>query len=499
MPTYEPSWQPSNHPARLWSKLEDGKVQCHLSPRNCKIGEGQAGFCRVRQNVGGELVTLNYGRAVHVTQESIETEAVFHYAPGAGILSLGNIGCMMNCDYCHNWKTSQARFVDGADVRHYTSEQVVQTALERGIPVLSWTYNDPVVWHEFVLDTGRLARQHGLKNLFKSAFFISMEGAAELCEVIDIFSVSLKSMDEAWYRKISKGWLPPVLDATRFVFEQGKHVEISTLMVTDANDSEDDARRLTDWVLTNLSAEVPVHFVRFHPDYKYTHVGRTPIDRLTRAREVAMSMGLKYCYVGNVYGHEGANTYCPSCQHLLVERFGLNTWRRGLMEDGRCECCGAAQSFVMVPGIRAAAVDVPFAGEVPGGLEERRLDWRGDVQACHVEVENSDTEAASVYYWRLSDDGGEGPFSTRAKAGESHRFIISKSSPDEAGIRLQFPAGLRVRIFEVFDRAHFPTVDVDAGRSSTDRMPLPLYMPLSPEAVKPLTAAESALDLGTSL
>ena len=214
MGTYEPQWTISNHPARLWARTEDDRVVCQLSPRNCTLREGQYGFCGVRRNVGGELVTLNYGCATQMTLESIETEAVFHFAPGAEILSLGNLGCMMNCDYCHNWQTSQAKFVSRGDVHYYTPGQVVDYAEEQGVSILSWTYNDPVVWHEFVLDAGRLARERGMTNLYKSAFFISLEGARELCEVVDIFSVSLKTMDEALYRKISKGWLPPVLDAT---------------------------------------------------------------------------------------------------------------------------------------------------------------------------------------------------------------------------------------------------------------------------------------------
>ena len=490
MTQYTPNWRASHHPARLWSPRPDGKVQCHLSPRNCIIGEGQAGFCRVRQNVGGELISLNYGRAIQVTEESIETEAVFHYAPGASILSLGNVGCMMNCDYCHNWKTSQARYLDAKDVHEYTPEEVVRIATERSIPVLSWTYNDPVVWHEFVLDTGRLAREHGLKNLFKSAFFISLEGAEELCEVIDIFSVSIKTMDEAWYRRITKGWLPPVLEATKYVFGQGKHVEISNLMVTDANDSEEDARRVADWVLTNLSDEVPIHFVRFHPDYKYTHVDRTPIERLTRARAAVLTMGVKYCYVGNVYGHEGANTYCPSCGHLLIERYGLNTWVRDLTAGGRCGRCDARQPFALPFPLSAGAEREAdrFEGLIPRDLEERRLDWRGDVQACHVEITNRDPAPSTVYYWRLGPgrDGGTGPFGTPIGGGASHRFIVSKAAPDELGIRLQYPSSVQLRLYEVFDRAHFPTLEVEDARNASDRVPLPLFQ--APAAVSATTA-----------
>jgi pyruvate formate lyase activating enzyme len=236
------------------------------------MNDGQKGFCGVRKNIEGTLNSLIYGKTVQLTQETIETEAVFHYAPGAPILSLGNIGCMLACDFCQNWKTAQVKYLDENEIHYHTPEQVVDIALQRGIQILSWTYNDPVVWFEFVMDTARLARQKGLKNLFKSSFFISIEAAAELCNVIDVFSISIKSMDEEFYRRLTKGWLPPVLEATKLVFANGKHVEISNLLITDLNDSEDDVKRMASWVLDNLSDKVPLHFVRFHPDYKYTQV-----------------------------------------------------------------------------------------------------------------------------------------------------------------------------------------------------------------------------------
>jgi len=471
-------WQHSSRPGRLFSRLEDGRIQCHLSPRQCKMKEGQPGFCRVRVNKGGELHTLNYGKSVNVTEESIETEAVFHYMPGARILSLGNIGCMMNCDYCHNWKTSQARFVQDEEINEYTSEQIVTIAEERNIPVLSWTYNDPVVWHEFVVDTSRLAHERGLVNLYKSAFFISLEGAAELCKSIDIFSVSIKTMDEELYRKISKGWLPPVLEATKYVFDQGKHVEVSNLMVTDANDSEDDAATIAKWVLTHLSAETPVHFVRFHPDYKYTHVGRTPIERLVRARKVAMEMGIKYCYLGNVYDNEGTNTFCHHCGSLLIERFGLNTWIRGLTADGCCQQCG---TDLLLIGL-ATDAQTPQVGEqaeiIPTEtLEERSYNWRGDVNACHVEMINTTAETQAIYYWRMNGNGtGVGPIRSHVHAGDRYRFILSKSSPNETGVRIQYPDQIKLKLYEVFDRAHYPTVDVDTAQGESDSIPALQYV-----------------------
>jgi pyruvate formate lyase activating enzyme len=336
-------------------------------------------------------------------------------------------------------------------------------AKERGIPVLSWTYNDPVVWQEFVLDTGKLAKENGLLNLYKSAFFISLEGAAELCEVVDIFSLSIKTLNEKMYRKMSKGWLQPVLDAAKYVYDQGKHVELSMLMITDANDGEKDARELAEWVLTHMSPDVPVHFVRFHPDYKYTHVGRTPVDRLVRAREVAKEMGIKYCYLGNVYGNDGTNTYCPGCDQLLVERYGLNTWIRGLTHKGDCDKCGMEHAFTL-----AQAPIVPDSRRLQKEAvehfdTERAFNWRGDINACHLELGNETDSRQVLYYWRTMENGSRiGPYKTYTDAGQSYRFILSKSREDETGLLLNHKNSLDVKIFEVLDRAHYPTEDIDA-------------------------------------
>ncbi|MFN7961382.1 MAG: AmmeMemoRadiSam system radical SAM enzyme [Thermoanaerobaculia bacterium] len=476
------------HPARLGEELGGGVVQCHLSPRNCRMTPGKAGFCGVRMNVDGRLVTLNYGRATHVTQESIETEAVFHFGPGAPILSLGNVGCMMNCDYCHNWKTSQARMVSRGDVHQYTPEQVVEIALERNIPVISWTYNDPVVWHEFVLDTSRLAKKHGLITLFKSAFYISLEGAAELCEVIDIFSVSVKSMDPEFYKRYTKGRLEPVLEATKYVFDQGKHVEISNLMVTDANDRPDQAREVAEWVLTNLSENTPLHYVRFHPDYKYTHVDRTPIPRLEAARAAALEMGVKYVYLGNVYDNDAVHTYCTRCQSRLIERYGLNARPVGLDEAGRCRSCGEPLVYRPLDFVRPAAnLDLgAFESSVlANGHVRREFLWHGDIRSLHVEVRNHRQAPGQLLARRLNDNTEHRfPQLLDLRGEDSFRFILSKSHPQERGVELLAPEGFELRLFEVYDRAHYPTVDLDSSQSQApelnDAVPLPYFEKAKP-------------------
>lgn len=472
----EPAWNQNAYPARLEERLEDDVVRCHLSPRNCRIRPGQHGFCMVRANRDGRLVSLNYGRSVHATEETIETEAVFHYAPGARILSMGNVGCMLNCDYCHNWKTSQARHVEDKDVYHYTPEQVVDIALRHDIKVISWTYNDPVVWHEFVVETAALAQRAGIVNLYKSAFFISEEAIDELIPVIDIFSISIKSMDPKYYRKITKGWLEPVLAGTEQVFRAGKHVEVSTLMVTDLSDDEKTARSLGEFVGERLGPHVPTHFVRFHPDYKMTDTVRTPVDRLEHARKVAMDMGLHHVYLGNVYDTDSTTTRCRSCDRVQVTRYGLNARIVGLTPDGHCQGCGTDAHFTLLPGAetRTAIPALPAHK-----LDLASFSWHGDVRALHVQVSNPSPVPKTVYQRRFGDPAVPESWAVIGLApGESFRFIAAKSTADEQGVTVAIPEGCTSSLHEVFDRAHFPTVEVSAGSKNDDVTPFPAFLPV---------------------
>jgi pyruvate formate lyase activating enzyme len=448
-----PTWSDSHREARLWSALEDGAVQCRLSPRGCRLREGQRGFCGVRRNLGGALRTLNYGKSTHATQEFVETEALHHFAPGARILSMGNVGCMMACDYCHNWRTSQAKHVRDQDVHEYTPQDVIDICRARDIPIISWTYNDPVVWHEFVMDTSRLAHKHGILTLYKSAFYIAPEAVDELIDVIDVFSLSLKSMDPDFYRRLTKGTLEPVLHAIEQVARSGRHLEISNLLVTDANDGEDDARRVADWVRDHCGRDTPLHYVRFHPDYKYLNVTRTPLERLERARDVGLERGLRYVYLGNVFDHPGTHTFCPSCETRLVARSGMNTRIEGLEPDGRCRTCGLALPFrALDVTFRSApaAEPLPLVGE----LSEQSHAWEGDVLSLHVEIRNAAEVPRRMQVERL---GGERKAEVvLVKPHESHRFVVSRSSRDEHGVRLRSEPGLETRLFHLLDRAHFP-------------------------------------------
>ncbi len=467
------AWKEEFQPARLEETLDDNVVRCQLSPRNCKIREGRQGFCGVRGNRDGRLVTFNYGKGVHITEETIETEAVNHFAPGERILSMGNIGCMLNCSYCHNWKTSQHRYVSDDDVYHYTSEQVIDTALRHGIRVLSWTYNDPVVWHEFVRDTAKLAKEAGLINLYKSAFFITEEAVDELLPYIDIFSISIKSIDDQYYRKMTTGWMQPVLDATRKVYEAGKHVEVSTLMITDISDNEETAKRIGEWVLEDLGPEVPLHFVRFHPDYKMRETVRTPIPRLYRAREVARELGVEHVYLGNVYEAEATNTVCNGCGTLQVSRFGLNAQILALDDKGHCTSCGR-DAHVKQLGPRSEVSTVE--GFSHDGMELHHFDWHGDIAALHVQVRNDKDEPVPLYHRRRNGNGATQQWQqVTLQPDESWRFILAKSQPDELGPEVAFPEGLPSNLHEVFDRAHFPTIALEQAKAKSDVTPLPIF------------------------
>ncbi|MFR9672980.1 AmmeMemoRadiSam system radical SAM enzyme [Streptomyces sp. TR06-5] len=467
-------WQDQPYPAHLEERLDDGVVRCHLSPRNCRIRPGQHGFCMVRANRDGRLVSLNFGRSVHATEETIETEGIFHVEPGARILSMGPIGCMLNCDYCHNWKTSQARHADDKDVHHYTPQELVDIAVRHGIRVLSWTYNDPAVWHEFVIETAKLAKQKGIVSVFKSALFMTGEAIEQLLPVVDYFAISLKSMDPAYYRRLTKGWLEPVLEGVEQIYRAGKHLEVSTLMVTDVSDNETTARALADFVGERLGPEVPTHFERFHPDYKMTATTRTPVERLERARRVALDTGLHHVYVGNVYDTDSTSTWCRHCGVLQVTRYGMNGDMIGLTDSGACVGCGADANIKRLAqtGHREQVPDLPSDTT----FDVANFDWHGDVQASHVQVSNGSDAATTLYQRRYGDPAvGRQWSAIRLQAGESYRFIAAKSTPEELGFQVAVPPQCTSSLHEVFDRAHFPTQDVTAGVARGDVTPLPLF------------------------
>lgn len=447
-------WMRERHPAWHWEKADAGNhVVCKLSPRNCRIADGHMGHCGVRGNVDGELFSFNYGKSVEATMEFIETEAVYHYRPGARILSLGNIGCMMSCDFCQNWRTSQARHLDPREVRHYTPEEVVEACKITGISVISWTYNDPVVWQEFVVETSRLAQANGIVTLYKSAFYIEPAAVDELIGCIDIFSISLKSMEDRFYRKFTGGArLQPVLDMIERVHASDRHLEISQLLITGRNDCAEEIAKTNHWVLEHLGDRVPLHYVAFHPAYLYVDTVRTRPETLLMAREMATEAGIRHCYIGNMFRAGVADTHCGGCGRLLVSRYGLQARVVGIDHAGCCVDCGTT-SDICDPLGGVAGQEVTLDRDPSAQKWEFR--WNAEAQSVHIEVCRQTDGACPIVVERLGVDSTQ--HRIYVLGGILRRVIVSKQADTEIGIVVFAPGYAEVQFFPVLDRAHFPT------------------------------------------
>lgn len=452
-------WKETSRVAMHWhNHPTSDKIVCTLCPRNCKTQAGQMGFCKVRGNVMGEFHTFNFGKSVTATQECIETEAVNHYMPGARILSLGNIGCMMACSYCQNWQTSQVKYLDNKNVFEYTPEQVIQMAKANHIDVISWTYNDPVVWHEFVLETSRLAKQEGITTLYKSAIYIELEPLKELIEVIDIFSISLKCMNDEVYRKENKGKLQPVLDAIELINASDRHLEISQLVVTGLNDDGEDAYKTARWMIERLKPGVPLHLVAYHPSFKYKQP-RTQLETLLKLRDIVMKEGIEYCYLGNVYADGVSNTRCKTCNHTLVERFGLSVTVPGIKEDGCCSNCGTPSPIKFPLAGRPKLNNTP---DVYDSLQSYKYEWNSEVKSLHIMLQEPSKENILLRVTRMPGNNVQ-----YIELNEGlERIILSKSQAEEETIEISANSLSKIHYLPVLDRAHFPVIDETIGQNS---------------------------------
>ncbi|HEY1266321.1 MAG TPA: AmmeMemoRadiSam system radical SAM enzyme [Candidatus Binatia bacterium] len=325
------------HEALWWQSEPDGRILCTLCPRYCRIGEDQAGFCYIRRNVGGKLYSLGYGQPTGFAIDPVEKKPLNHFLPGTGILSFGTAGCNLGCRFCQNWSISKARLDEAGSVAAAPAE-IVELALRRKVPSIAFTYNDPVIWGEFAIDVSRLARERGLKSVMVTAGYITPEARGEVYRYIDAANVDLKAFTERFYHKLTFAHLEPVLETLRWLkHETDIWFEITNLMIPGENDEPEETKKLCAWVLENLGAEVPLHFTAFHPDFKMTDKPRTPASTLKRARAIALSLGVKYCYVGNVFDDEGQTTYCPECGAPVIRR----SWHEILdykLVGERCAC-----------------------------------------------------------------------------------------------------------------------------------------------------------------
>jgi pyruvate formate lyase activating enzyme len=322
-------------PARWWS-LEEDKAVCWLCPRYCRIGEGQSGFCFIRANHGGALVSLGYGRPAAVQIDPIEKKPLNHFMPGARILSMGTAGCNMGCKFCQNWDISKSR-QDQVRSIDLSPRAVVAEAIELGCPALAFTYNEPTIWGEYVIDISRLARDRGLKSVMVTNGYITLRALPEVYEFVDAANVDLKAFTEEFYRKVTLTHIQPVLDALVALQKRGVWLEITNLVIPELNDAIGETRDLAKWILDHMGDEVPLHFTAFHPDFKLDDLPGTPRETIEAARLEALALGLKHVYVGNVHSSEGSTTWCPSCGRAVIRR----SWHRveeNLLRDGSCPC-----------------------------------------------------------------------------------------------------------------------------------------------------------------
>jgi len=325
--------------AKWWEPSDGGKIRCTLCPRYCNIGNNQTGFCYIRKNIGGKLVTTGYGHPTGFAVDPIEKKPLNHFLPGSSILSFGTAGCNLGCRFCQNWSISKAK-ID--DIRSLTAspEDVVKIALDKNVPSIAYTYNDPTIFGEYVQDISKLARQAGLKSVMVTAGYIDKNARKEIYQNIDAANIDLKAFTERFYHKLTFAHLNDVLDTLKWVkTETDVWLEITTLLIPDENDSQDEIKKMCQWILNNLGEFVPLHFTAFHPDFKMTDKSPTPLSTLQMARSVAIEEGLKYCYLGNVHDYEGQSTYCPQCQTCLIKR-DWHSVRFNQIKNGKCTNCG---------------------------------------------------------------------------------------------------------------------------------------------------------------
>jgi len=315
-------------------------VKCLLCAQGCIIKENENGKCRARININGKLKSLVYGRPISIHIDPIEKKPFYHFLPGSNAFSLATAGCPLSCQFCQNWEISQAKPED-FQVKYVPPEELVESSHSQNVPVIAFTYNEPTVFTEYLTDTARQAKKKNIRSILISCGFMNEEPLKEMCEVLDAIKIDLKGFSENFYRKVCSAELQPVLRSIKQISKSKTHLEIVNLVVPTLNDSDKMLTDLAEWITGEIGPDVPIHFTRFHPDYKLLNLPPTPIATLERSREIAMSKGIHYAFVGNVPGHPGNCTYCPRCGKEIIKRTGLFTTEIHL-KNGRCEYCNYA-------------------------------------------------------------------------------------------------------------------------------------------------------------
>ena len=354
---------------RYWHQLEDGRVQCDLCPRYCKLHKGQRGLCFVRAEQNGEIVLTTYGRSSGFCVDPIEKKPLNHFLPGTPVLSFGTAGCNLACKFCQNWDISKSRecdtLADTADPEH-----LADVAVKLGCKSIAYTYNDPIIFMEYAIDNAKACHERGIKTVAVTGAYICDQPREEFFSYIDAVNVDLKAFSETFYKNICGGHLQPVLETLQYLRHQTDvWLEVTTLLIPGHNDSEQELRQMAAWMMENLGPWVPWHFSAFHPDWKMSDVPRTPATTLINARQIAIEAGMAYVYTGNIHDPQRDSTYCPNCHQTVIGRdwYVLTQWR--LDQRGCCTQCGQRIHgvFEAIPG-NWGAKRMPVNLAHPGGF-----------------------------------------------------------------------------------------------------------------------------------
>ncbi|MDD5680042.1 MAG: AmmeMemoRadiSam system radical SAM enzyme [Candidatus Omnitrophica bacterium] len=325
--------------ALFYRKIDDRTVQCLLCPRKCTLQEGARSFCRVRENVGGKLNTLVYELPCAVHVDPIEKKPIYHMLPGTLAFSIATAGCNLRCKFCQNWQISQMTPEETDNVK-LSCSAVISNAKKEKCLSIAYTYSEPTVFYEYMIETAALAKKEGIKNIFKTGGFINPEPLSDLCNYLDAANVDLKGFDKKYLEDVCAEDLDVVLNGLRIYKKKGVWLEITNLIVPTLNDDMKTIKNMSIWIKDNLGPETPLHFSRFWPTYKLKNLYPTPLETLTEARDTAISTGLKFVYIGNIPDHPANNTYCPSCQRLLIERKGYFLAQNNII-NSLCKYCSA--------------------------------------------------------------------------------------------------------------------------------------------------------------
>ena len=335
---------PIKKEALHWIGLGENAVQCQLCPRRCILSPGQKGFCRGRKNINGKLYSLNYAQPVAVHVDPIEKKPLAHVYPGTKSFSIATAGCNLRCKFCQNWEISQLD-PESVKVEPVPPEKIVALAKKTNCKTIAFTYTEPIIFYEYMLDIAKIAKAEGIECVMHSAGYVNEKPLREVAKYLIAANIDLKGFSDKYYASMCQGSLDAVLNSLKILKEEGVWIEITNLLIPGANDSDEDIAKLCNWVKENLGAQTPIHFARFFPLYKLNNLSPTPLNTLLRAREIAQKEGIKFVYIGNVPQQVGEDTICPKCGNTIIKRVGYNIIKNQL-KDGKCPFCGTK-----IPGI----------------------------------------------------------------------------------------------------------------------------------------------------